>query len=255
MAFQVTIEAKKAKFIALVFLATILIQTSNMLITFRQFAYGIHPKSTHSNPQNATSNQLLSAFENETMSWLGWLQTHWVDFSQAIGGLATAGTLVFVGYQTMLTRKQTRQTQEQMDAKLRPWVGNVDDKSPSIWTNEQIVSVYLTNWGDIPASPCDMKGIITANKIRKEDIFALEPTEGGLIMPKREYEWRIQNDDEVPIPMTEADQFFVGFLIEYGFGISKEARRHGISKKGTFGFVARYELPSRDFIFDEYWAS
>lgn len=81
-----TIEANATKFVAIVFVATILIQTSNMLIMFRQFAYGIHPKSRHSNPPNATSNQLLSGFENGTMSWVGWLQKHWVGFSQAIGG-------------------------------------------------------------------------------------------------------------------------------------------------------------------------
>jgi hypothetical protein len=137
-----------------------------------------------------------------------------------------------------------RQTQEQLDVKLRPWVAIIDAKSPSIWDNEQIVSVYLKNWGDIPADQCDMKGIITANKIRKEEIFALRPQKGGIIMPKNEFEWRIYNDDLVPIPKTEADQFFVGFSIEYGYGHSK---------KGTCGFVAQYDLFAQAFTFDDYW--
>jgi hypothetical protein len=113
----VRIEAKKAaKFVVILFLAMILIQSSINMTVFRQFSYAIHPNSRLENDRpNATSNQLLSGSENETKSWLGWLQKHWVDFSQAIGGLATAGALIFVGFQTRETRKQTRLTQQQLD--------------------------------------------------------------------------------------------------------------------------------------------
>jgi hypothetical protein len=117
-------------------------------------------------------------------------------------------------------------------------------KSPSIWDNEKGVSVYLKNWGNIPARPCEMKGIITAYKITKEDIIALEPDEGGFILPKSDYEWRIDNDDQVPKPKTEAEQFFVGFLIEYGYGNNK---------KDVSGFVAEYDLLLDSFTFPEYW--
>jgi hypothetical protein len=53
---------------------------------------------------------------------------------------------------------RTGTPQEQMDVKLRPWVGNIDDKSPSIWDNGQIVSVYFKRFdrGDNPAIPFDM---------------------------------------------------------------------------------------------------
>ena len=105
------------EYIAIVLVVMILIQSSiNMLITFRQFAYGIHPNSRlENNPANATSNQLLLRSKNETTSWVDWLQKHWVDFSQAVGGLATAGALVFVGYQSMQSRNQTRLTQKQIN--------------------------------------------------------------------------------------------------------------------------------------------
>jgi hypothetical protein len=51
------------------------------------------------------------------------------------------------------------------------------------------------------------------------------------------------NDDQVSMD----EHFFVGFLIDYGYGISK---------KDTFGFVAEYDpLAQRPFIFPEYWGS
>jgi hypothetical protein len=129
------------------------------------------------------------------------------------------------------------------DAKTMGWKYR-QTKSPSIWDNEKGVSVYLKNWGNIPARPCEMKGIITAYKITKEDIIALEPDEGGFILPKSDYEWRIDNDDQVPKPKTEAEQFFVGFLIEYGYGNNK---------KDVSGFVAEYDLLLDSFTFPEYW--
>ncbi|MGB6529457.1 MAG: hypothetical protein WBF33_15215 [Candidatus Nitrosopolaris sp.] len=67
-------------------------------------------------------------------------------------------------------------------------------------------------------------------------------------MPQSEQRWGITNDDEVPVPKTEADQFFVGFLMEYVYGINK---------KGACGFVAKYEplAPGRKFLFEDYWLS
>lgn len=153
-------------------------------------------------------------------------------------------------------QEQVRQTQEQMDARLRPWVGNIDGISPDVWDNKQGVSVYLKNWGDIPTSPCDMKGIITANKITKDDINALASKEGGIIMPKSRYEWRIYNEQQVPIPRTEAEQFFVGFWAECGYGIyKKDINRKDIGKKGTFGFVAEYDPSSDSVTYPEYWGT
>jgi hypothetical protein len=84
----------KLLFIAIVFLVILIQSSTNMLI--RQLVYGIHPIS---NPVNASSNQSMSG------------RTSWVDISQAIGGWATAGALIFVGFQTILTRKQTHTTQ------------------------------------------------------------------------------------------------------------------------------------------------
>lgn len=92
--FQMTIEAKKkAKFIAIVLLVMLIQSNTNLLI--RQFAYGIHPIS---NPPNASSNQSMSGREDKT-------STSWVDISPAIGGWATVGALIFVGFQTIQTRK------------------------------------------------------------------------------------------------------------------------------------------------------
>jgi len=53
--------------------------------------------------------------------------------------------------------------------------------------------------------------------------------------------------NQVPIPKTDAEQLFVGFMKEY---------EYGINKKGTFGFLAKYEpLTHMPFNFEEYWAT
>lgn len=107
---------------------------------------------------------------------------------QFIGNLATAGALIALVVQTYLNKKQIRltkgqvdltmkqvdQAQQQIDAKFRPWIGNVDEKSPwyrgwristgSIpgpgWWDR--IDVYVKNYGDIPYTSCQWRGIITA---------------------------------------------------------------------------------------------
>jgi hypothetical protein len=164
-------------------------------------------------------------------------------WGQFIGSIATAGALFVLIYQTILTQKQ-------MNATLRPWIGIVDEKSP--WYPDvntgwwDVIRVYLKNYGDIPPISCNIRNIITADKIRRKDILALKPIEGHVIMPQSEQRWGITNDDEVPVPMTDADQFFVGFSMEYVYGNNK---------KGLCGFIGRY-YPSINYTeYEDYWLS
>jgi hypothetical protein len=178
-------------------------------------------------------------------------------WGQFIGSIATTGALFVLAVQTYfnkiqigLTREQVRQTQVQIDAKLRPWIGNVDKYSPWVWDSDPpVISVYLKNYGDTVASSCDIRSIITAQKIGKKEITSLEPYQGDIILPQTEQELGIDNVNEVHLPKTEADQFFVGFLMEYVYGINK--------LKGTCGFVAKYEplASGKKFLFEDYWLS
>ncbi|MFZ0511481.1 MAG: hypothetical protein WAM14_07740 [Candidatus Nitrosopolaris sp.] len=178
-------------------------------------------------------------------------------WGQFIGSIATTGALIVLAVQTYfnkkqigLTTEQVRQTQVQMDAKLRPWIGNVDAHSPWIWDrgDPPVISVYLKNYGDTVASSCDIRSIITAQEIGKKEIISLEPYQGDIILPQTEQELGIRNYDEVSLPKTEADQFFVGFLMEYVYGSNK---------KGACGFVAKYEplASGKKFLFEDYWLS
>jgi hypothetical protein len=89
-------------------------------------------------------------------------------------------------------------------------------------------------------------------KIEKEKILDQDNNnnnEGHIILPQTEQLWNIFNVDKVPMPKTDADQFFVGFSMEYEFGYKK---------KGTCGFIGKYS-PSSDgatgTAFEEYWVS
>ncbi|MGA9150788.1 MAG: hypothetical protein WBZ36_09430 [Candidatus Nitrosopolaris sp.] len=76
-----------------------------------------------------------------------------------------------------------------MNATLRPWIGIVNEKTPwypnvnTGWWHD--IGVFLKNYGNIPPISCNIRDIITANRIRREDILALKPIEGQLIMPQR----------------------------------------------------------------------
>jgi hypothetical protein len=95
----------------------VVISGINMLITFKQYSYAIHAitnplegTTLQHDPLNGTSNQPLSGHEDERSTSLSF----WVDICQAIGGIATVGALIFIGFQTLLTQKQIAQTREEI---------------------------------------------------------------------------------------------------------------------------------------------
>lgn len=78
----------------------------------------------------------------------------WVDISQAIGGLATAAGLIFVGIATFQTRKQTRLLQEQVG---RAWIGTEPGGvTLDSWSPPGLV-VSFKNFGNVPAKLSNWK--------------------------------------------------------------------------------------------------
>lgn len=127
-------------------------------------------------------------------------------WGQFIGSIATTGALIVLALQTYfnktqlgLTREQVRQTQVQIDAKLRPWIGNVDKYSPWIWDRDPPVILVYLNYGYTVASSCDIRSIITAQKIGKKEITSLKPYLGHIILPQTEQELGINNVNVLPL--------------------------------------------------------
>jgi hypothetical protein len=87
-------------------------------------------------------------------------QTFVVDWTWIFGlaqSLGAAGTVITVYF----VYRQSKQTQQQMDSRLRAWVGNVSSKQqPSLALEFGNVTIYLKNYGEIPASLCVTRGII-----------------------------------------------------------------------------------------------
>ena len=72
----------------------------------------------------------------------------WVDYFQAIGGLATAITLGFLGYQAILSKKQTALIQEQIGT----WIGASTESlnNPKVRKEGDRLVLYCKNYGNIP---------------------------------------------------------------------------------------------------------
>jgi hypothetical protein len=166
---------------------------------------------------------------------------YWVDVSQAIGAYATAGALIFVGVQTLLTRKQTRLMQEQVG---RAWIGSEKEGISIIYDTDRL-AVHCKNYGNVPSKLSNYRAKIhevilgdnlhdVSNQIKNEIIAK----KGSIFFPLREYVFP-DNITELTLyfrPYSRQDQptfqqgreYIVGVVIEY-----EDAHRI----RGDYGFI------------------
>jgi hypothetical protein len=179
--------------------------------------------------------------------------TYWVDVSQAIGGIATAGALIFVGINTLLTRKQIRLMQEQVG---RAWIGTEKGgiSVTDIFDGPVDLIVRYKNYGNVPAKLLNWrsksylagKGKPKPKSEIKDEVLASKHREslGQYVFPDNTTQISLTIDEVVDAtaPTTHSndeDAYLVGISIEY------EDVHH---IRGEYGFIMLLEsLGERGF--------
>ncbi|MDP9290673.1 MAG: hypothetical protein M3P08_21095 [Thermoproteota archaeon] len=131
-------------------------------------------------------------------------------WGQFIGSLATTGALIVLAVQTYLNKKQISLTQQQMDSTLRPWIGFVTSKSPSLCSQGGFVSVILKNYSQsVPAKTVTFRAIIREQQITKDDILSDNPTPTGSLLPGEERgENKNRSSEFFPLPKLQLILYF-----------------------------------------------
>jgi hypothetical protein len=171
----------------------------------------------------------------------------------AIGSFATAIALGVIFYQSILTKKQIAQTQEELDNTLRPWIGvlqtpgkdiefsvsSLDSDKPEM---EIEVGYFLKNYGRIPARIISKRYKWSKKEISPNDLYSEKiPAEWSssqlrtLIFPDADgHSSTNSHDQSFRAPPDET--FYFGLLIEYDSGEG--------TKKREFGSIFRCIKPS-----------
>ena len=94
------------------------------------------------------------------------------EATQAIGSIATAIALGFVGWQTYLTKKQlsleqekTNRVQEESNITFRPWIGFT-----SVNQEDDKLLYKIKNYGRLPAMVIGLYSYVGANKIMDDEL-------------------------------------------------------------------------------------
>jgi hypothetical protein len=168
----------------------------------------------------------------------------WVDYSQAIGGIATAIALGFIGIQTFTSRKQTALMQEQIG---RAWIGGAIDstrRSKVRYENDRFV-LRCKNYGKIVARISWTKSVIGKFPLTKSDINKRpkNPTK-KIIFPDHEEEFSTNENIGID-KSTEDVEIWFGFIVRY----------EGNSNPGEYGIVGKYVRKNRlgSFIHLDEW--
>jgi hypothetical protein len=166
--------------------------------------------------------------------------TSWVDISQAIGGIATAGALIFVGFQTIQTRKQTRLMQEQIG---RAWIGT--EKGGISITPDPPLSprllVSFKNYGNVPAKVIKWRAksntapLPTFTEFKEELLTSISFEFGELgqyVFPDKTMQIPLSHVEGLPGGLPKGGSFrgkpWVGIVLEY-----EDVHR----SKGEYGFI------------------
>ena len=152
-----------------------------------------------------------------------------LDIIQAVGSIATAIAVIFVW-------RQSSQTQQELDATLRPWIGNpsvsYDDKSARL-------KFKFRNYGRIPAKIVSFRYKADANQPSRKDVSSGEPGApfaGVTIYPDQErlHSYGIG---------TEVKSVFIGMVLDYEYA----------NKKHKYGIIRKYEKDTDSFIIYDEW--
>jgi hypothetical protein len=173
----------------------------------------------------------------------------WFALIGAIGSAATAGALIFVGYQTSQTRKQIQQTQEQtkqaqeqtrlirkeMETTLRPWLGFGE------WgVEDDHTNIEIKNYGRVAAKVFRSYEILSSKEITFEEIRSISPRSMNyyMVFPN--------NIDKYQFLLSEPpDGYFVGLLIKYTYDANIE---------GESGIIGKYYKSQSKFHISAYIA-
>jgi hypothetical protein len=152
----------------------------------------------------------------------------WVEYFQAIGGLATAIALGFLGYQAILSKKQTGLIQEQIG---RAWIGASTESlnSPKVRKEGDRLVLYCRNYGNIPAKTVWVKSAISESEIKDSDIHTKSLTK-TLIFPGHERNFSTGNYPFPARPFQETSIWF-GFIVRYEVPHSRDKGEYGILGK------------------------
>jgi hypothetical protein len=166
--------------------------------------------------------------------------TYWFDVAQAVGGIATAGALVFVALQTRQTRNQTEIMREQLGRAYLGAAINPVTKSPDIAYYKQRNMIHLTlkNYGQPPANVlCYLSEVTSKKEITEEEIrksIHSSPPINQTIFPTVERPADVYLGDTISADVKE-NITFIGVIFQYGYYKFKD------QKKGEYGFIIQIQ--------------
>ncbi len=152
-------------------------------------------------------------------------------------GIATVVLVVIVWI-------QTRQTQQQMDSTLRPWIGA---RFRLQFENPQTLMLAYTNYGQIPPQNITAYNLISDKQITRYGILEYSTTSKldlGTIMPNMNKELRIDTATEQLKSVLAGASFYVGIIIQYSYASKK---------KGAYGVIYHYRREKQLFEISEEW--
>lgn len=161
-----------------------------------------------------------------------------VGFWVSVGaGIATVVLVVIVWI-------QARQTQQQMDSTIRPWIGA---RFRLQFENPNTLMLAYTNYGQIPPQNITAHALISDKQITRSDILESSVTytrDLGTNMPNMDKEFRINTTTEQYQSAMAGTSFYVGIIIQY---------RYANKKKGVYGVIYHYKRENQLFAISEEW--
>jgi ABC-type antimicrobial peptide transport system permease subunit len=182
-------------------------------------------------------------------------QQSWVDTAQAIGGIATAGALIFVGSQFFETRKQTSLMQG------RAWIGVNEEKNggismspgPDSSQEEKNLLVSFKNYGNAPAklikwrAKYNTTSILTAEFM--EDLLRSKSELGGelgqYVLPGKTSEILFSQIEALPGGLPKGSSGALNFKGKPWVGIALEYDAYG--SKGEYSFILEFKEHPKEF--------
>jgi hypothetical protein len=159
-----------------------------------------------------------------------------LDIIQAAGSLATALAVFFVW-------RQSNQTQKELDATLRPWIGNFNT---SYDANTGTLKFHFKNYGRTPGKLVSFRFKHSTDKFSRQNIISEKPIDeysNATIFPEQErpFDFSVVGD---------ITSMFLGLMIEYEYPNPKyKSPRH------EYGIIRKYDNDTDRFLVEDEWAN